>query len=111
MAATTLPQTHKALFQETYAQPLIVKSLGYTGFEVQYYSAPIYTCGFVAILIFCFSSDYFKERSYHLAVACLFSVVPFAVIVGVLNDTARYGLLCVSAIGLYASCEFERAGW
>lgn len=67
-------------------------------------TAPIYSCGAVAILIFCFSSDYFGERGYHLAVACLFAVVPFAVIVGVLDNQVRYGLLCVSAIGLYASC-------
>lgn len=79
--------------------------MGYTGFEVQYYTAPIYTCGFVAILVFCFSSDYFRDRAYHLAIACMFSIVPFAILLGVVDNKARYGLLCVSAIGLYASCE------
>ncbi|CAO1628611.1 unnamed protein product [Sympodiomycopsis kandeliae] len=87
-----------------YFIPELVKSMGYSGFQVQYMTAPIYACAAVAILIFCFSSDYFRDRAYHLAVACSLSIVPFAVILGVTDNKARYGLLCVGVTGLYASC-------
>lgn len=79
--------------------------MGYTGFEVQYYTAPIYVCAFVAILAFCFSSDYFKERAIHLATASALAIVCFAILIGVLNNTGRYVLLCFGVAGVYAACE------
>lgn len=79
--------------------------MGYTGFEVQYYTAPIYVCAFVAILAFCFSSDYFKERAFHLASASALAIVCFAILIGVLNNTGRYVLLCFGVAGVYAACE------
>lgn len=79
--------------------------MGYTGFEVQYYTAPIYVCAFVAILAFCFSSDYFKERAFHLATASALAIVCFAILIGVLNNTGRYVLLCFGVAGVYAACE------
>lgn len=79
--------------------------MGYTGFEVQYYTAPIYVCAFVAILAFCFSSDYFKERAFHLATASGLAIVCFAILIGVLNNTGRYVLLCFGVAGVYAACE------
>lgn len=78
--------------------------MGYTGFEIQYYTAPIYVCALVAILGFCFSSDYFKERSYHLASASALAVVSFAIILGITNNTGRYVLLCFGVAGVYAAC-------
>lgn len=79
--------------------------MGYTGFEVQYYTAPIYVCAFVAILAFCFSSDHFKERAFHLATASALAIVCFAILIGVLNNTGRYVLLCFGVAGVYAACE------
>ncbi|KAJ4410346.1 hypothetical protein N0V82_009250 [Gnomoniopsis sp. IMI 355080] len=87
-----------------YFIPELVKALGYTGFEVQYYTAPIYVCAFVAILAFCFSSDYFEERAFHLAAASALAIVSFAIILGVLNATGRYVLLCFGVAGVYAAC-------
>lgn len=82
--------------------------MGYTGFEIQYYTAPIYVCALVAILAFCWSSDYFNERSYHLASACALAIVCFAIILGVTNNTGRYVLLCFGVAGVYAACPLVR---
>lgn len=79
--------------------------MGYKGFEIQYFTAPIYTVALVAILGFCWSSDYFHERAYHLAAASALSVVCFAVTLGVVNNTGRYVLLCFGVAGVYAACE------
>ncbi|PWN32755.1 MFS general substrate transporter [Meira miltonrushii] len=87
-----------------YFIPELVKSMGYTGYDIQYFTAPIYTVAFVSILAFCFSSDYFKERALHLAAASALSVVCFAILIGVLNNTARYVLLCFGVAGVYAAC-------
>lgn len=82
-----------------YFIPSLVKSMGYTGFEIQYYTAPIYVCALVAILAFGFSSDYFKERAYHLAAASALAIVCFAAIIGVTNHKGRYVLLCFGVAG------------
>jgi MFS family permease len=87
-----------------YFIPELVKKLGYTGFHVQYMTAPIYAVALVAILFFCFSSDHFKERSFHLAGACSLAIVSFACLLGVLNNTGRYVLLCFGVAGVYAAC-------
>lgn len=58
----------------------------------------------MAILAFCWSSDYFNERSYHLAAASALAIVCFAVILGVTNNTGRYVLLCFGVAGVYAAC-------
>lgn len=81
--------------------------MGYSGFEVQYYTAPIYVCAFVAILGFCISSDYFGDRAFHLAAASTLAIVCFAIMLGVLNNTGRYVLLCFGVAGVYAACEFR----
>lgn len=82
-----------------------LQALGYTDFEVQYYTAPIYACAFVGILAFCFSSDLFQERAWHIVAASALSVVCFAIILGVLDNTGRYVLLCFGVAGVYAACE------
>ena len=78
--------------------------MGYTGFEVQYFTAPIYACALVSILAFCFSADYFKERAWHLSAAAILGFVPFLIMLGVTDHKARYGLLCIGVAGVYASC-------
>lgn len=87
-----------------YFIPELVKSMGYKGFQVQYMTAPIYACALVAILAFCFSSDYFKERPFHLASASALAVVCFACLIGVLDHKGRYVLLCFGVAGVYAAC-------
>lgn len=78
--------------------------MGYTGFHVQYMTAPIYACALVAILCFCFSSDWLRERPLHLACASLLSVASFAAMLGVTSSTGRYVLLCFGVAGVYAAC-------
>lgn len=87
-----------------YFIPQLVKSMGYTGFHIQYMTAPIYACALVAILAFGFSSDRFNERPYHLASASALAIVCFACLIGVLNNTGRYVLLCFGVAGVYAAC-------
>ncbi|KAJ9478483.1 putative High-affinity nicotinic acid transporter (putative) [Pseudozyma hubeiensis] len=87
-----------------YFVPELVKSMGYTGFHVQYMTAPIYAVALVAIVSFCFSSDYFRDRAYHTFVASIIAVVAFACMLGVLDHIGRYVLLCFGVAGVYAAC-------
>lgn len=87
-----------------YFIPELVKSLGYTGFNVQYYTAPIYCVALVSIVGFCFSSDHFRERPFHLAGASAIAVACFAALLGVTDHTGRYVLLCFAVGGVYAAC-------
>ncbi|EPQ28135.1 uncharacterized protein PFL1_04462 [Pseudozyma flocculosa PF-1] len=87
-----------------YFIPELVKSMGYTGFHVQYMTAPIYACALVAILGFCFSSDLLKERAWHLFTASVIAVASFAIMLGVLDQTGRYVLLCFGVAAVYAAC-------
>lgn len=87
-----------------YFIPQLVKGMGYTGFEVQYLTIPIYAVALVGILGFCFSADYFKERSRHLATAGALGIVMFALLVGVLDNKARYVFLCFAVGAVYSAC-------
>lgn len=78
--------------------------MGYSGFHVQYMTAPIYAVALVAIVGFCFSSDYFKDRAFHCAAASSIAVVAFACMLGVLDHIGRYVLLCFGVAGVYAAC-------
>jgi len=87
-----------------YFVPTLVKSLGYTGFHIQYMTIPIYACCLVAILGFCFSSDYFKERGLHVTIAATLGLLMLALTAGVTDLTARYVFLCFGVAGIYSAC-------
>ncbi|KAL0062051.1 hypothetical protein AAF712_011129 [Marasmius tenuissimus] len=87
-----------------YFIPTLVGQLGYTGYDKQYMTIPIYMVALVCILGFCFTSDIRKERGNYVSLAALLAGISFIITVAVDNKHAKYAFLCFAVGGVYAAC-------
>ena len=87
-----------------YFIPLLVGQLGYSGFTLQYMTIPIYGVAFVGIVMFCFLSDWKKERALFLSITSGIAAVSFIITASIGNLKAKYAFLCFAVGGVYAAC-------
>ncbi|KAG5652487.1 hypothetical protein H0H81_004843 [Sphagnurus paluster] len=87
-----------------YFIPTLVAQTGYRGFHAQYMTIPVYAVAFVAILTFCFVSDWRKERGNYITLAACISGVSFVATVAASNLKVKYAFLCFAVGGVYAAC-------
>ncbi|KAJ8072786.1 hypothetical protein PM082_016345 [Marasmius tenuissimus] len=88
-----------------YFIPTLVGQLGYSGYDKQYMTIPIYGVALVFILFFCFLSDIRKERGNYITLACLTAGVSFIITVAVSDNLkVKYAFLCFAVGGVYAAC-------
>ncbi|KAK7041458.1 hypothetical protein VNI00_009324 [Paramarasmius palmivorus] len=87
-----------------YFIPTLVGQLGYTGYDKQYMTIPIYMVALVFILAFCFTSDIRKERGNYVTIASLVAGVSFIITVAVNDNHVKYAFLCFAVGGVYAAC-------
>ncbi|KAL4936396.1 hypothetical protein BDV06DRAFT_216710 [Aspergillus oleicola] len=85
----------------TIFSPLIVKEMGFDGVCTNLMCVPPFMLGAVALLVFVWVSDPFRERSITAAVAMTFSIIGYIVAIacGTLRNNLRYGFLFVIMIG------------
>lgn len=81
--------------------PLIVADLGYSSYRANLFSVPIYVVGAVGLWIFAYSSDHFKERSWHILVSLLIVILGLILVNVVNSPKGKYACLCVLQIGSY----------
>ncbi|KAL1858131.1 hypothetical protein VTK73DRAFT_7926 [Phialemonium thermophilum] len=82
--------------------PLIVQNLGYTSYRANLFSVPIYFIGTVGLIALAYSSDYFKDRTYHLLLAVGIVIVGSILVVTLESNVGRYIGLCIMNIGTYS---------
>ncbi|KAF8237297.1 MFS general substrate transporter [Tricholoma matsutake] len=87
-----------------YFIPTIVTELGYKGFMAQYMTIPIYAVAFVGIIVFCFLSDWQKERGNYITLTSAIACVSFIVAVASNNNRVKYAFLCFAVGAVYAAC-------
>ncbi|KAF8151783.1 major facilitator superfamily domain-containing protein [Crassisporium funariophilum] len=87
-----------------YFIPTLVSQLGYRGFTAQYMTIPIYGTALVGILVFCFLSDWRKERANYISLTACIAGVSFIVTVAAENQKVKYAFLCFAVAGVYAAC-------
>ncbi|KAK1222822.1 hypothetical protein PQX77_014244 [Marasmius sp. AFHP31] len=88
-----------------YFIPTLVGQLGYSGYDKQYMTIPIYGVALVFILTFCFLSDIRKERGNYITLTCLIAGVSFIITVAVSDNLkVKYAFLCFAVGGVYAAC-------
>ncbi|KAI5891591.1 MFS general substrate transporter [Schizophyllum commune H4-8] len=87
-----------------YFIPTLVGQLGYTGYDKQYMTIPVYAVAFVFILLFCFTSDIRRERGNYITLGGLLAGVSFIITVAVNNEHVKYGFLCIAVGAVYAVC-------
>ena len=83
--------------------PALVGHLGYSGYTLQYMTIPIYGVAFFCIIIFCFLSDWKKERSLFIFIAAAVAAFSFIVTASVSSLKVKYAFLCFAVGGVYAA--------
>ncbi|BCS20356.1 uncharacterized protein APUU_20788A [Aspergillus puulaauensis] len=88
----------------SYFYPTLVSGLGYTGNMAQYMVIPIYAAAFVCNAIVGYFADHHqRHRGFFLVAMMLVAMVCSIVICAVYDLKARYALLVIMAMGLWAS--------
>ncbi|OAA65321.1 Major facilitator superfamily domain, general substrate transporter [Niveomyces insectorum RCEF 264] len=82
--------------------PLIVQNLGYKSYRANLFAVPIYFIGTVGLVALAFSSDYFKDRTYHLLLAVGIVIIGSILVVTIESNVGRYVGLCIMNIGTYS---------
>lgn len=85
-----------------YFVPTLVAQLGYTGYDAQYHTIPLYASAFVFILAFSFASDYYQNKHHFIAAAGIFGGCMFILTVAITNNTAQYITLIFAFGAVYA---------
>ncbi|ORX38164.1 major facilitator superfamily domain-containing protein [Kockovaella imperatae] len=87
-----------------YFVPTLVGSLGWTGYQGQYHTIPIYAGAFAFILIFSFLSDICRTKWIPTAVCGFGGCVFFILTVSVTTHLAQYVFLIFAVSFVYAVC-------
>ncbi|EJD00008.1 MFS general substrate transporter [Fomitiporia mediterranea MF3/22] len=87
-----------------YFIPTLVGQLGYKGYTLQFMTIPIYSVALVGILVFCFISDYRRERGHYVTITACIGFVSFIITVAATNKKVQYAFLCFGVGGVYAAC-------
>ncbi|KZL73752.1 major facilitator superfamily transporter [Colletotrichum tofieldiae] len=89
--------------------PLVVQGLGYSSIEANLMSVPPYVCGAVGLYCFTLSSDYHKERGYHILGGIMVALVGLIATVTVESSGGKYAALCVLLLGSYVAAPLTIA--
>ena len=96
--ASSVPNTTFSIFL-----PFIVSGLGYKGIRANLFSVPIYVIGAVGLWVMAYSSDRFKDRSYHILISLVFVFVGLIMVGQIKGSGGRYAALCILQIGSYTA--------
>ncbi|KAI1110972.1 allantoate permease [Nemania sp. NC0429] len=88
-----------------YFFPTIVKTLGYGTIETLLLTAPAWIATFFVSLVVTYTSGRFADRSYHIIVLMLLSVVGNIIAVSTLNTGARYFAMFLLPIGAVSAYQ------
>ncbi|KAJ8111825.1 hypothetical protein OPT61_g5671 [Boeremia exigua] len=81
--------------------PLVVQGLGYSSLQANLMSVPPYMCGACILYIFALSSDYHKERGYHIMGGISIMLIGLIIAAVCSSTVVRYAGLCVLLAGSY----------
>ncbi|KAI2480457.1 MFS 1 domain containing protein [Pyrenophora tritici-repentis] len=89
--------------------PMVVQGLGYSSIQANLMSVPPFICGAIGLYLFALSSDYRKERGYHIIVGIFISLIGLIITVTTLSHGAQYAGLCILLFGSYISAPLTLA--
>jgi len=72
-------------------------------------SVPPAVCGALGLYLFALSSDYRKERGYHILAAMLIALAGLVAVVTVSTNQAKYAALCLFLFGSYVPAPLTTA--
>ncbi|EIN10930.1 MFS general substrate transporter [Punctularia strigosozonata HHB-11173 SS5] len=86
-----------------YFIPTLTTNLGFTGRAAQWMTVPVYIVTLVVEMILAYSSDYFNERAFHIAIPLCISGIMYALSIGIANHHAQYVFLCFGFGGIWGA--------
>ncbi|EJT98502.1 MFS transporter [Dacryopinax primogenitus] len=91
--------------------PVVVKGLGYSGALANLMTVPPYVIGAITVLCMAYSSDRFKERTYHTLAGVTVVIIGLALAIGIPleNTKGRYGGLIILLMGTFVSTPITTA--
>ncbi|EJT53305.1 nicotinamide mononucleotide permease [Trichosporon asahii var. asahii CBS 2479] len=87
-----------------YFVPTLVSGLGWTGYDAQYHTIPVYAAAFVYILVFCFCSDWRRNKPLFITIAATIGAACFIVTVATTTHIVQYVFLIFGFGAVYAVC-------
>ena len=91
--------------------PEMVALLGYSTVKTNLYTVFPYIVGTVVLWCVCFSSDYFRERTFHLASALCVTLIGYIILVAVdptdHKGVAYFACFCLCMGAFIPSCIFH----
>ncbi|KAH7406473.1 major facilitator superfamily transporter [Phaeosphaeria sp. MPI-PUGE-AT-0046c] len=89
--------------------PLVVQGLDYSAIEANLMSVPPYICGATGLYLFALSSDYRKERGYHIVISISISLIGLLVTVMCDSSQVKHAGLCILLFGSYVAAPLTVA--
>lgn len=87
----------------SYFVPVTLKTMGYTKVTAQWMTVPIWISGAIIMVILSTSSDYFRNRRYHIIVSMGIGFICAIVCLTVHDAKTRYAMLCFYIGGIYTA--------
>lgn len=75
--------------------------------NAQLFTVIVYACAFVGILFWSRVADRTNARGLTLAASGAFSVLGYALLVGLTNDQGRFAATCLLAFGMYPNIVLQ----
>ncbi|EIW66301.1 hypothetical protein TREMEDRAFT_35192 [Tremella mesenterica DSM 1558] len=87
-----------------YFVPTLVGALGWTGYQGQYHTIPLYACAFCCILGFCIWADYAQKKAIFITGLAFTAGTFFIIVVAVHNTKVQFAFMTLAFGMTYAVC-------
>ncbi|KAI2604022.1 MFS general substrate transporter [Hypoxylon fragiforme] len=81
--------------------PDIIHGFGYDDVQAQLFTAIVYVCGCVGIILFSRIADKTNARALTLAASTVFGVIGYAILIWVQNRNVRFAATCLVAFSIF----------
>lgn len=85
-----------------YFVPTLIGAIGWTGYDGQYHTIPLYASALVFILVFCFLSDHYQNKANFISLAAGMGVIFFIITVASTNQIVQYVFIILAFGSVYA---------
>lgn len=86
-----------------YFVPTVLRSMGYSGVDVQWMSVPVWAVGTVFLIVIPYTADRLSDRRWHIAGTLALAFMSAIICFQVSHDATRYAFLSFCIAGVYSS--------
>jgi MFS family permease len=86
-----------------YFVPTVLKSMGYSGVQVQWMSVPVWVVGSIFLIVMPYTADRFKDRRWHITGGLTLAFLSAIICFQVDGNATRYAFLSFCIAGVYST--------